>query len=168
MCRLQAVDYEPSVHVVPQARHWLQHRLRRWELDPLISDGSLLLTELVTNAVLHASSQVHVAAAVADGTLEIGVGDHDPRPPRLRRGERDLLSALSLSHGGRGIRLVDQIAEEWGWVSLSAGKQIWFRLSVGDGWPHRTACPCAGENLERVRLESGKFAVAVAGPWDAD
>lgn len=51
-------------------------------------------------------------------------------------------------------------------ATLADGKQVWFRLSVDQAWPHLTDCPCAGEDLQRVRLESGRFAVAAPGPWD--
>jgi hypothetical protein len=43
---------------------------------------------------------------------------------------------------------------------------VWFRLDAGAAWPYRPACPCAGDDLGRVRLESGRQVLAVAGPWD--
>ena len=70
------------------------------------------------------------------------------------------------AEGGRGLRLVELVADEWGVVDLPEGKQVWFRLDVGEGWPHRASCPCGGEDLEHVRLESGRYAVATPGPWD--
>jgi anti-sigma regulatory factor (Ser/Thr protein kinase) len=159
MCRVRTVDYLPAAEHVPQARHWLQGLLRRWELEGLIPDASLLITELVTNAVVHAQTPVHVTAAVADGVLEIGVADHDSHSPHVTHPN-------SQAETGRGVALVDDIADDWGVVTLKEGKQIWFQLSIDSAWSHRTACPCAGSNLDRVRLESGRFALAVNGPWD--
>ena len=71
------------------------------------------------------------------------------------------------AEGGRGLRLVDMMAREWGVAHVPTGKQVWFRLDVGDAWPHRSECPCAGSDLGRVRLDSGRWAVAAPGPWDA-
>jgi anti-sigma regulatory factor (Ser/Thr protein kinase) len=171
VCRVQAVDYPPAADQVPEARHWLQKRLLRWELETLLPDASLLVTELATNAVVHAQSAFHVVATVAEGVLEIGVSDHDSRRPVLRRQHRDQepvsgRDRLYPAEGGRGIALIDEIADEWGVASLVDGKQVWFRLSVDAGWSYRTACPCSGENLARMRLESGRFALAVSGDWD--
>ena len=178
MCRVQAVDYAPSADHVPEVRHWVEALLLRWELKSLRPEASLLVTELATNAVVHAQSAFHVVATVADGILEVGVSDHDPRPPLLtdralmQPGPDPLAVAtaeldLPLVVGGRGMALVDAIADDWGVVSIADGKQVWFRLSVDSGWSYRTACPCAGKDLDRVRLESGRFAVPVAGEWDA-
>lgn len=160
MCRVHTVHYPPEAENVPHARHWLQRLLRRWELDGLIPDASLLITELVTNTIVHTHSPLDVVSAVADGVLEIGVTDHDTHPPHLEH-------PSSRAEHGRGIALVDDIADDWGVASLDGGKQIWFRLTVDPAWAYRTACPCGGTDLDRVRLQSGRFALAVPGPWDA-
>jgi anti-sigma regulatory factor (Ser/Thr protein kinase) len=171
MCRLQTADYGPDPSAVRQARRWLVQRLDRWQISELADDAALLLTELVTNAIVHIDSQVHVVAAVADGVLEVGVTDHDaqshlPRLPEAVPSQRgpDLLDGLR--ERGRGLALVALIADEWGVAPLETGKQVWFRLSVQPTWPHGPDCPCATEHLQRVRLNSGRHAVAVAGPWD--
>jgi anti-sigma regulatory factor (Ser/Thr protein kinase) len=171
MCRLQQADYPPSPQVVGEARRWLVRLLSRWDLAELSDDAALLLTELVTNAVVHAHSQVHVAATVADGILEVGVTDHAPHshlpgPPDAVPAQRTEVSVAGLRESGRGLALVDHIADAWGVSELGKGKQVWFRLSVGGSWAHRSDCPCADESLQRIRLDSGRFAVAVAGPWD--
>lgn len=174
MCRVRTVDYQPAPEHVREARHWLERLLRRWELQAQIPDAALLATELVTNAIVHAQSPVHVTAAVADGVLEVAVGDHDRHAPRVRRSSEPgsaLTEALVrdrglLSEGGRGLPLADAMADEWGIAIINGGKQMWYRLSIDRAWAYRTACPCAGTDLDRVRLESGRYALAVAGPWD--
>ena len=98
---------------------------------------------------------------VADGALEIGVTDFDPESLPLVRPQEDEI----LSEGRRGLFLVEQLSEEWGVVGLKEGKQVWFRLSTND-WSFNSTCPCHGDDLDRVRLESGRYAVAVAGAWD--
>ena len=166
MCRVRTVDVGHDPHAAATARRATAAQLDRWERDVLRPDAELLVSELVTNAVLHSSGDVSLTLAVADGMLEVGVTDLGPRlPPQRGPGERPGGPPWT-AEGGRGLRLVDRLSIEWGVATLARGKQVWFRLEVGTGWPHRTACPCAGEDLERVRLESGRWAVAAPGPWD--
>ena len=160
MCRVVSQEFGGTIAAVAEARRFVAHQLRRWALEALVSDAELLTSELVTNAVLHARGDVTVTVAVAEGVAEIGVSDRSSDLPEQR-------SCTWRAEGGRGLRLVDLVALEWGVVPVAGGKQIWFRLDVEPSWPHRTDCPCGGEGLERVRLESGRYAVAALGPWDA-
>jgi hypothetical protein len=128
------------------------------------------MTELITNAVLHANSEVRVVVAVADGVLEVGVADHGPtfqraqglRPVPAQRAA----SSEELGEHGRGLLLVEHIADQWGVEERGDGKQVWFRISVARTWPYAGDCDCAIEALNRARLGSGAFAVAMTGPWD--
>ena len=170
MCRVVSQELEPALHAVSQARGTVKAALARWELETLVPDAQLLVSELVTNALVHAGTETSLSLAVADGVLEVGVTDRAPGVPLARRaGEGSgTLGQDWRAEGGRGLRLVDLVADDWGLAVLAEGKQVWFRLVVDESWPHHTACPCSGEDLERVRLESGRYAVAVPGPWDAE
>jgi anti-sigma regulatory factor (Ser/Thr protein kinase) len=161
MCRVVSRELPRSTFAVAEARRFVADALRRWELESLAPDAMLLTSELVTNSVLHADSDVTVTVAVADGMAEVGIADGSDVLPQQRRGG-------ARAEGGRGLRLVERVAVEWGVVSVPGGKQVWFRLDVGTDWPHRTDCPCGGEDLDRVRLESGRYAIATPGPWDDD
>jgi len=133
--------------------------LRRWDLEALVVDAQLLTSELVTNSLVHARTDVGITVAVAEGVAEVGVTDRSRRLPEPR-------SAQRVDEGGRGLRLVELVAQDWGVVQLPEGKQVWFQLEVGGDWPHLTDCPCNGENLDRVRLGNGRYAFATPGPWD--
>jgi anti-sigma regulatory factor (Ser/Thr protein kinase) len=160
MCRVASQEFGGTIAAVAEARGFVTQQLRRWGLESLASDAELLTSELVTNAVLHARGDViTVIVAVAEGVAEIGVSDRSSDLPEQR-------SRTWRAEGGRGLRLVDLVALEWGVVPVAGGKQVWFRLDVDSSWPHRTDCPCGGDDLERVRLESGRYAVAAHGPWD--
>ena len=161
MCRLASKELGSSPGAVAESRTFVATTLRRWGLDELVMDAELLTSELVTNALIHARTEVQIAVAVADGSAEIGITDGAPGVPRQR-------TASYPSEGGRGLRLVDAVAQDWGVANVGSGKQVWFRLDVGETWPYRSSCPCAGEDLDRVRLESGRWAVPAAGPWDED
>lgn len=168
MCRMQAVDYSPVPASVPRARQWVRDRLGAWELDQLVPDATLLVSELVTNAIVHAHGQVHVTAAVAEGMLEVAVADHEPRlPSPYSDGSVSIgFDGSVLAEGGRGIGLIHAISDTWGVSTFDGGKQVWFRLSLDREWSHLTSCPCHGADLERTTLASGEFAIAVAGAWD--
>lgn len=151
-------NLDPVPASVGLARSLVRESLAGFDNDA--RDVALLLTsELVTNAVMHASTEVKVTVAVADGVAEVGVTDSSSAVPTMRR-------STWRAEGGRGLRLVDLLTQEWGVTPLPGGKQVWFRLDIGADWPHRTGCPCGGEDLDRVRLESGRYALAVPGPWD--
>ena len=83
MCRVAIRELGGSIAIVAEARAFVAATLRRWDLEALVVDAELLTSELVTNAVVHARSDVTVSLAVADGTAEIGVTDASPEP-RLR------------------------------------------------------------------------------------
>jgi len=160
MCRVVSQELGGTIAAAAEGRRFVSHHLRRWELESLVSDAELLTSELVTNAVLHARGDVTLTVAVAEGVAEIGVSDRSTARPESRPG-------TWRAEGGRGLRLVDLVAREWGVVTVEGGKQVWFRLDIDSRWAHRTDCPCGGEDLDRVRLESGRYAVATHGPWDA-
>jgi anti-sigma regulatory factor (Ser/Thr protein kinase) len=162
------MTFDPDLEASALARHWVARLLQRWELNVLVDRALLLTSELVANAVVHARSGPLVTLTVDDGAVEIGVTDREPLtlPGRLHAepGERPDHRAL-MAEGGRGIVLVDAVADEWGVLGLEEGKQVWVRLTASD-WSHRSACQCHTEHPGRVALASGRYALALAGPWD--
>ena len=166
MCRVRSLELDPAPPAAPPPRRYTVGLLDRWDLAALRPDAELLVSELVTNAVLHGRSRITLTLAVAEGVLEVGVADRSPMVPEL-----PLTASIPdqwVAEGGRGLHLVDQVADEWGVAAMPDAKQVWFSLDVGEDWPHRTACPCGGADLGRVRLQSGRYAVAAPGPWDSD
>lgn len=168
MCRVVNQELQHEMGAVADARRAVTSALDSWELPSLAPDAELLVSELVTNALLHAGTGIALTLAVADGALEVGVADRSPEIPAPRiAGDSGTTTAVDWrSEGGRGLRLVELIADEWGVAVMPEGKQVWFRLGLDESWPHLTDCPCAGADLERVRLRSGRYAVATPGPWD--
>jgi len=168
VCRHLSEHFAPELASVSAARAFVAAHLERWELDD--PDGSivLLVSELVTNAVRHTGTAVELTIAVADGTVEVGVADSDPRVvTHLRHDEwGDAARATEWqAESGRGLYLVDVIAEEWGTEHLTGGKQVWFRLSGGERWRRRTDCPCHGTDLHQaMRLGSGRHVVTLPEP----
>lgn len=81
-----------------------------------------VVSELVTNAVGNARSQVTVAWRLGD-CLIVEVHDEDSRPPVMQRPDWEAL-------GGRGLWLVDAISQSWGTRPSRLGKIVWARLPL--------------------------------------
>ncbi|MCM2576784.1 ATP-binding protein [Streptomyces meridianus] len=124
----------PDPAEVGRARRWARSRLDAAGLgadDPLAETLVLLISELVTNAVLHTGCsavlriQLPAAGAAAGaGMVRVEVADGSARPPRPRHAERD-------DTDGRGLELVDGLADRWGWQAEGAGKRVWCELDHG-------------------------------------
>jgi anti-sigma regulatory factor (Ser/Thr protein kinase) len=118
----EAWQLPPTARSVPQARHHISATLRRWDLDTLAETARLLTSELVTNAVLHARTAMTLSVDETEGGIRVSVTDESPVPPAMRRH-----SALATT--GRGLRLLDQLADAWSVDDTNAGKTVWFTLS---------------------------------------
>lgn len=88
--------------------------------------AELLVSELVTNAVLHAESGIELEIRFSGGNVHVSVGDEDTSMPRLT----SVSDVQALS--GRGLQLVDALATSWGWERTPAGKRVWFELPTDD------------------------------------
>jgi anti-sigma regulatory factor (Ser/Thr protein kinase) len=88
--------------------------LGRARLDTAV----LLISELVTNAVLHGTGEIRLEIDVADGGGHFAVCDEGHRRPEMR--------ADPGPEGGWGLRLVGQLATRWG---VGGGQtQVWFEV----------------------------------------
>lgn len=121
------------VHDVPgdaagvgDARRFLRRALDGWDVDPEASDTAVLcLSELVTNAVIHADSGCAVHVLLEDDVLTVTVRDHGS--PNGASGE-PLEEPLRVH--GRGLQLVEALAPRWGSERDTAGTTVWFALDL--------------------------------------
>jgi anti-sigma regulatory factor (Ser/Thr protein kinase) len=86
-----------------------------------IDDALLVVSELMTNAIREATQPVELRIGTATERVRLTVTDCSPGEPCLRDASPD-------SDHGRGLYLVDAIAESWGWVPGAAGKTVWAEL----------------------------------------
>lgn len=125
---------EPNA--VRTARHAVGDTLHDWGLGELVDVSVLLVSELVTNSLRHASGPIGVrlvrldtrgpSAGTADtvpAVLRVEVSDPLPDPPRERSAGPD-------DEGGRGIQLVACSAQRWGTRRGKTGKTVWFELAL--------------------------------------
>ena len=82
------------------------------------ADAVLVLSELVTNAMVHAAAGCTVEARHRDGLLRLEVQDRSPKAPVMKVvGPSDV--------GGRGLHVVDAVSSSWGWEPTADGKRVW-------------------------------------------
>ncbi|WP_369212405.1 SpoIIE family protein phosphatase [Streptomyces flavofungini] len=100
----------------------------------LADDAVLIVSELATNAVVHAGTDVELlcrldeaASAEETETVVIEVSDH--HPARAVRGDQGPRSVGTPEYG-RGLQLVASLAESWGITYRTGTKSVWARLSV--------------------------------------
>jgi anti-sigma regulatory factor (Ser/Thr protein kinase) len=119
-----AVTLPAEVASTPRARLFVRAALHGILDTDVVSAAELCVSELVTNAILHAGTpvQIHVTA-VADG-IRISVQDGSPVMPLRVRHSRTAAT-------GRGLALVTAVSREWG-VDLRAGggKTVWCELAT--------------------------------------
>lgn len=88
----------------------------------------LLVSELVSNAVKHTSGALEISARQAGSTLRVEVSDGSPAMPALQDHSVD-------STGGRGLQMVDKLADRWGAdrTGPGPGKTVWFEIGPSVG-----------------------------------
>jgi len=119
---------EPVAPAAGAARRWVRERLAEFGLEPLTEAVTLLTSEVVTNAVLHAATALRVAVFPDGIGVRVEVRDGSPVSPSHRRHP-------STSSLGRGLTMLDALADEWGWRRDGSGKVVWFRVDhARDTW----------------------------------
>jgi serine phosphatase RsbU (regulator of sigma subunit)/anti-sigma regulatory factor (Ser/Thr protein kinase) len=99
-------------------------------LDSLLNEALLLTTELSTNAVVHAGTELDIEVAADASGLTVTVTDFAPGPVEQLavRPKNDKVDISEVAERGRGLLLVDHFASRWGTVHEGTGKGVWFRL----------------------------------------
>ena len=117
-------DVPPDAAAVAEARRFLRRTLRDWGIDEETTDAAVLcVSELVTNAVVHAYAGCVVRALLDRGILTITVRDNGAQSGTAA----ELLDDPVRVHG-RGLQLVDALATRWGSEPDAVGTTAWFVL----------------------------------------
>lgn len=116
--------FAAGVASICAARHQATEQLQAWGLDEQLPTAALVVSELATNAVLHANSEFSLTLAKEDDSLCIAVGDESEAPPRLGTLPPDARA------GGFGLKIVNDLSSAWGWEPRPHGKTVWAALNT--------------------------------------
>ncbi|MFC8951211.1 ATP-binding protein [Streptomyces sp. NPDC057101] len=126
------LEVGPDPAEVGRARRWARSRLAGSGIEadePLAETLVLLISELVTNAVVHTGCPAVLRMLfAAEGGVRVEVADTSDRPPRPRHAEGE-------DTNGRGLELVDGLADRWGWEPEGVGKSIWCEVDRAPAAP---------------------------------
>jgi anti-sigma regulatory factor (Ser/Thr protein kinase) len=116
-------SYPAELASATAARHFAEQTLSDWGCPDLVEDARLLVSELVINSVLHARSPVQLRLNLDKGILRVEVRDESPDLPVQRKYS---LTAPT----GRGLMIVDAVADRWGVEAADTHKVAWFELDA--------------------------------------
>jgi anti-sigma regulatory factor (Ser/Thr protein kinase) len=105
---------------VRTARQALMAQLERWGCGR-VPDALLVFSELATNAVMHAGGATNILVVHGDQFLRFEVHDDTHEIPHLLD--------ITGPNGGFGLRIVDQLSEDWGWSQTPTGKYVWSAVA---------------------------------------
>lgn len=115
----------PVPEAVSSSRRFVIASLRRLGADHLVQDAAVIVSELATNAVLHAQSPFRVSVDEAVGVVCLSVQDVGDGQAAARVGKPD-----EHAIDGRGIAIIEALSRRWGCDTLSDGKVVWVELAA--------------------------------------
>lgn len=115
--------FGPTAAAIREARVFAASSVVDAAPDRVVEEFTLLVSELASNAVLHAGTPFTVRVTVGADALRVEVRDHSPDAPRVR-------TAPTSSVDGRGLSIVDALAARWGVAPRpeGGGKSVWAEL----------------------------------------
>lgn len=124
--RLHRTLHHADLRSVPEVRRALRALLRHCLAEEQAATAELLASEVLTNALIHSAHDALFAATVHDGSLRVEVRDFTGRPPRPRTPRPHEATS------GRGLLLVEALADDWGVRRHGVGKAVWFELGPAE------------------------------------
>ncbi|MCQ0023208.1 ATP-binding protein [Streptomyces somaliensis DSM 40738] len=123
------LEVGPDPAEVGRARRWARSRLAGSGIDDdesLADTLVLLISELVTNAIVHTGHPAVLRllfgpGGAGAGIVRVEVADDSASPPQQRRAD-------GADTHGRGLELIDGLADRWGWQPEGRGKRIWCEV----------------------------------------
>lgn len=169
--RVATAAYAPEPSAAAEARRFVRETLRSWgvpgsssQASALVDDAVLLTSELVTNAVVHAGTQILLSCRMVPGGVEVAVTDR--HPARALSTELPAVAEMAPAErtSGRGLMLPSALASAWGVAYNRAAKVVWFRIALDDAGASPAADGAAGDAAGLLAAEDGW----PGGPDDLD
>ena len=115
----------PEPTSVGQARSFVRMTLDDWDADDFEEAATLLVSEVVTNLVLHARTAGELVVQLSDDRLRVELHDGTRSLPQAKRYGLEATT-------GRGIGLLETMSSSWGAEVTASGKRVWFELEAGE------------------------------------
>ena len=108
-----------------EARRLLREVLDETGAGDWVDNAQVAVSELVTNALVHAGTPIRLHVRAERGGLRVEVADGNPHLPRQR-------DYAATSATGRGLHLVEELVDSWGAFPDPDGKVVWFEIREGE------------------------------------
>lgn len=110
------------------ARGFVSQLIHLWGYEPLREAAVEVVSELVTNALLHGETRdtIHVRCYEHASALWLEIDDCTSAAPALRTNDADSIA----SERGRGLLLVEALTTDWGWHVTASGKTVWAQWEL--------------------------------------
>ena len=142
-----ATRLPPHPSSVRRARMLVRQGLAAAGRDELSDAAELAVSEVVTNALVHAGTSIDVAVRVGSGGVRVEVRDGSRHAPAPRH-------YAPTAGTGRGLMLLEEMVDTWGVVAQERGKTVWFQLD-SDEQPGDVAPEQAGGTAPEPRCRGG-------------
>ena len=158
------VRLPPQPTSVADARAHMRGLLAEAEREDLLETALLLVSEVVTNALLHAGTDIDVSATLDAQGLYVEVGDGSLHLPSRRR-------YAPTAGTGRGLLMLESMVDDWGVSRHRTGKVVWFRISgpgndLMDPVELRTDNPgSSGPRRDNVAVELRNMPLLLHAAW---
>jgi anti-sigma regulatory factor (Ser/Thr protein kinase) len=152
----------PEPASVGEARRFVRAALDEWDVDAFEETATLLVSEVVTNLVLHARTSGELLVRLSAGRLRVELHDGSPLLPTAKRYGLEATT-------GRGVGLLEAMTSGWGAELTPSGKRVWFELDVGTvaaGAGERAAAAAFFDTVDLGALEAELGAADGAGRSD--
>lgn len=116
-----SIELDPDPRSVGRARDVLRDAMARGRAGHLVDAAAVALSEVVTNALVHAGGAMQVHLWVTTDAVRVEVEDSSTHMPSMRH-------YAPTAGTGRGLQLVSSLVDRWGAAERSAGKVVWFEI----------------------------------------
>jgi len=132
-----AATLQPDAEAPCMARTLVHDACMAWGMPDVLQQSQLVISELVTNAVRHARTEITVVISLRGRCLHLSVSDLLVHPPRMRLARPR--PGAPLYELGRGLQTVNATATAWGSLPTRTGKVVWATLR--SSLPGEASCP---------------------------
>ncbi len=144
--RVASMRLGPDARDVALARRFVADRCVEWGRSSIAYDAAVVVSELVSNALVHVQSSCEVTVGLRGDVLRVDVVDHGGGMPDLR-------NATPRDEHGRGLLLVSMLCTAWGSEPRDDGKSVWAELAAEPSADDRRPRRVGGGDLRGPRTD---------------